>query len=80
MSETLLGAMTMVAVWRENGGTPGVAVDVDIRLEPPLQEMLVTLSEAEREELKVLRRDVARAATKFFAFLRDPDGANTPVD
>ncbi len=78
MSETLLGAMTVVAVWRENGGTPGVAVDVDIQ--PPLQEMLVTLSEAEREELKVLRRDVARAATKFFAFLRDPDGANTPVD
>jgi hypothetical protein len=70
----------MVAVLSENQGTLGVSVDVDVRLEPSLQEMLAALSETEQEELRALRRDVARATTKFFAFLRDPDGANTPVD
>jgi hypothetical protein len=64
--------MTLVAVLSEEGERRAVNVAVEVRLEPPLQEMVTTLSEGEGEELRALRREVARAATNFLRFCAIP--------
>ena len=79
MSDTVLGAMVLVATLRTEDKR-GVDVSVEVRLDPHLREMMTALSDGEKAELLMLRRDVARAATSFFVFLRDPDDADAPVD
>lgn len=73
MTDTYLGALTLVATLREQGEARGVDVDVEVRLESHLKEMLAALSASEAKQLMALRRQVARAATDFFVFLHDPD-------
>lgn len=80
MADTLLGAMTLVATLHEEEQARAVNIEVEVRLDPKLQEMLRSLSDAEKVELAELRRQVARAATDFFSFVRDPDTAATAID